>query len=535
MSCLRDNARRSRSHASHRALTLLAAALLSSSACATDDPILDETNQDDGANNLRPANSGPGTPNTTQGNNATADADMSSQPDEDMEQTSPGSPDMNSGLVDMNTPTNNNTRPDDMSDPAGEDMSSPTPDMQIELPPTCADIAITGTTWDLAPAGLDGQLYSRSTFDGEAIWVTWAERESADIGAADIWVTRIGCDGQTLVPATKISDSPSGVQDVHPNIASRDGDVYVVWTQDTSDTDTSYMRAFKRDGTFYTTVPVDVTPQFAGQAISGLVWETDVAALPNSEAALVASFYSTKAESFQIVVQRFDVAGNLSGLPIEAFENKGVDQTRPSVTALEDGTLYISWTRYKAADPMAGTPEQPHSVVYTKIAPGDSEPDQTGPFPAQIGAMGDNQLSRYSKERTIDDKVYLAFQLDSTGVNDVLVKDGTFGAPLRYGTAGNAGLDFRPSVAARPEGGGGVLAWYRGAPSPTRNEIILQRFDTSTGGFMLGPEVTVPTTDFARAPYGPSISHVAGSAYVITWSEGATTGGARLKARIVTP
>jgi hypothetical protein len=135
----------------------------------------------------------------------------------------------------------------------------------------------------------------------------------------------------------------------------------------------------------------------------------------------------------------------------------------------------------------------------------------------------------------MDGKVYLAFQLDSTGENDILVKDGTFGAPNAFGTIQGSEIDLRPSIAGRVEGGGGAIAWFRANPSPIRNSVHVASFQLSNNTFTLGQEVDIPTSDFARPPYGPAITHVSGDIYFITWSEGSSTGNTLIKGRFVKP
>ncbi len=452
-----------------------------------------------------------------------------------------GQQDQGGAAEDMTQPPQDQGTPVDMSD----DMSRPSEDMNPpedmgmmvpDMAPTnpCLNALVTNQTFEVHTAGFDGQYYSRAVFDGEGVWVVYAMREAADSGTADIWAARLGCDGQPLVAPFEVGETMTGINEVNPAIAALDDSVYITWVKDTSSDDRIMMRAFDRQGTARQATPVDITPVIAGEPISGLFTELDVAALPQGEAVISVSLYSQDAAAFQVAAQRFDGAGNLIGDPMEVFDEKGVEQTRPSITSLEDGSFYVSWSRYKPADAVAGTPEDPHRVVYTRFAAGATEPDQGGPFPAQPGAMQDNQLSRYSKELTSNNKVFLTFQSDSTGSNDILVKDGTFGASVTTGFVGNSGYDLRPSISARRDGNGGAVVWYRASPSPTRNEVHIQRFDVSANGtFNFGPDTTIQTSDFARAPYGPAITHVAGNVYFIAWQDGASTGTARVKGRFV--
>lgn len=519
-------------------MLLLLSGLVFTQACASDE--LDaNTMQDDNSTIREVTDLG----QTTQDMGGAGDMTSGGQ---DMVDT-PDAGGNDQGLLpgDMSTPEDMSAidqgSPQDMTDMDVQDMSTtpdmmPPEDMSMDMPPqgVCASALVVNQTFEVHPTGFAGQYYSRSVFDGEGVWVVFAMREAADSGTADIWATRIGCDGRPLVAPFEIGETMTGISEVAPAIAALDGNIYVTWIKDTSSDDRIMMRSFDNNGALRQAAPIDVTPELAGVPISGLFVELDIAALPQGEAVLTASHYSPDSGSFQVTVQRVDFSGVLIGDPMEPLQEKGVDQTRPSITAIEGGTFYVSWSRYKPADMIAGTPEEPYRVVYTRFSAGATEPDQGGPFPAQPGAMDDNQLGRYSKELTSNNKVFLTFQSDSTGSNDILVKDGTSGASVTTGFVGNSGFDLRPSIAARTDGNSGAVAWYRASPSPTQNEVHIQRFDVmSNGTFTFGPDTTIQTPEKARAPYGPSITHVSDNVYFISWQDGATTGTAKVQGRFV--
>ena len=128
--------------------------------------------------------------------------------------------------------------------------------------------------------------------------------------------------------------------------------------------------------------------------------------------------------------------------------------------------------------------------------------------------------------------MYLAFQTDQN--NNILIKDGAFGAPLSFGEAGQSGrADLRPNVAARM--GGGAMAWLRADPSPTKNLLFAQPFNKSAGQISMGSAKQIPIGQPVRAAgnYGASISHISGTTYFISWSEGSTNSDATLKGRFV--
>ena len=400
---------------------------------------------------------------------------------------------------------------------------------------TCMNRAVMNQTFAAHTGGFDGQLYSRAAYDGRGIWVVFAMRETAETGTTDIWATRLDCDGSALLAPFKVSDPVIGVLEVYPVIAQRDGAIFIAWVEDTSSTDQVKMRAFDADGSPRQSAAMAITPSVGGAPVSGLLKEIDIAAVSSDEAALSATFYSLTDGNDQIAVQRFRDDGTLLGEAFQPVQEKNVQQSKPSITALNDGTLHVAWTRYKPADPSTGAAAQPHRVVSTRIAPGALVADLGGPFAADPASTLDNQLGRYSKEITAQDRVYLAFQSDSTGSNDILLKREAFGPSLSVASVGNSGFDLRPSVSAREDGLSGAVTWFRVLSSISQGEIHVQRFDASaTGQLSFGADMTIPTIDPARAPYGPTITHLFGDVYFVGWQEGPSASKARVMGRLIT-
>ncbi|MFU8805039.1 MAG: hypothetical protein ACNA8W_14595, partial [Bradymonadaceae bacterium] len=216
-------------------------------------------------------------------------------------------------------PDNHQNMPDvslDDADP-GEDASSsedasPGEDAQVEpdvvIPDQgCTDVFETNLTWTPDAAGTSGQFNGSVAYDGEALWLvhTRVRTNSMQYG---VFVTRMGCDGQELVsPRDVVTGGPR--QTPIPVMAYGDELVYVAWvSQDPNSGDWSAsMRILSRDGTFLHTEQTDVTPMMGGEAVSGLMWEPAIAALPGGGAVLAVS--AMRENGFRAVLQRIDSAG----------------------------------------------------------------------------------------------------------------------------------------------------------------------------------------------------------------------------------
>jgi hypothetical protein len=401
------------------------------------------------------------------------------------------------------------------------------PDMG-QMDPTCADVITLDRTYDLGTATPVPQLSSRVVFDGESIWVVYTRREMTGVGDGDVYAARYACDGAVINAPFKVSEG-TGINDANPQIAVGGETVWIVWTANVNGDQKIFARAYDRGGQPRSASPIDVVPQIGGQPISTLVWEPDVAVLSETEAVLVASYASpTAGNAFQVLVQRLDPTGSLIGDALEAYDEKDVDQTRPTVTSAPDGSFHVAYTRDDKTDPN----DLPR-VYLTRFAPGATESDPGGPIRVDPGPV-DNQIARYAKERLPNGETYLVAQRDSTGDNDLIVRDGRYGGSATLGlTAAGPTVNLRPSIAARP--GGGAIAWYRAAPSPVAGDVYVSGFENNGGAFLMGTPFQIPTSNPGRPPYGPGIAHVGDGIYFVTWSEGTSIGSATLKGRFVQP
>lgn len=430
------------------------------------------------------------------------------------------------GIVDDAGGGDGDAASDDAS--GDEDGSSSDADTGEYIPGTCGDEVLLDSTIAIDD-GLSGQLYPRAAWDGTGVWIVYNRREEEG-GPEEIYAARLACDGSFDVAPTRIS-AGNGDRNYMPNIASRNGITHIVWVTQPAGQNpgTIHLTSFDPSGEQRFTVAPEITPMGGEEPISGLVWEPDVAVMDDGSGVLAVS--AGTGEEFQTVLQRFDRDGELDGQGFFPHTEKGVDQKRPTLAAGHDGTLYVAWTRYKAADPDAGTPEEPERVVLASIPAGATMTVPQTPVAAKP-LTNPNPIGRLAKEAGPDGQFFLGFQVTTDSRADILVRDGSSFETAQTATFGSAGyINFRPSVA----GGDtmGVLAWYRYDESPLRNEVVVQPFTTDGGSIAAGDAVPIPTENPGVPPYGPDVTWTGDTTYFVTWSEGASGPETRVHGRFV--
>jgi hypothetical protein len=488
----------------------------------------DSTAANNGGRNGAPDASPDGISSTDSGDaasDATSPSDIGGRDATDAADTASDAPEDAGDASDATDTADDATDAADATDDAGDATADVTP-----APKGCTGTATVGTNYTLDTTGPAGQFYSRAAFDGDGVWVSYARPESMGAGEEDVYALRVLCDGTTGVGPIQVNTSAAGIRDYHPSVDVQDGTVYVAWTTEDPSTGvkTVSYRTYQTDGTPIMTASADVTPQSTdGSPISEMIWETDVAGLPDGGAIVVASYGSERTDyGFQVVVQHVDVNGNLVGSAVDAYSTTQADQKTPMVAARSLSDVWVSWTR---SEGFAG----PANVVYRTI-------DMTNPQQVAPSAVASNQTmspgapAPFGEPLASSGEVFVAHNAASYGVR--LTSLGTATASdIQASPSG--GYHLRPSIATGP--GGGMLAWYKADPSPVTNAVIVQPFTYSAAaGVSAGAEKTVPLNDpshAARAPYGPSIVHVGGDIYFVMWSEGPQANQSRLVGRFVQP
>jgi hypothetical protein len=399
------------------------------------------------------------------------------------------------------------------------DMGDDTPDMTTE--PPCSNIA-TGQTFDLDPDDVYGEYFADAAFDGEGVWVIYTRPANSQTSLRSTYAVRVECDGTVGQPIRLSQDN--GRDNIHATIAAGGATTYAVWVSDEGGSKKYIMyQALKSDGTASLPTPADVTPMGETEVISDLVWEIDVAALPGESAVVVGA--SGPFGEQQVVAQRFLADGSLDGNAFFPYSDKDVEQTQPTVTADDAGTMYVAWTRTNPMDSsqtavLASVPQNATEAI-------QSPPPVAGPF------TGDNPLSQYADEAGPNGEYFLSFMDTSSTAWNIVVRDGSdfstaksesFGTPQRN--------NFRPDVAGGPEGG--VVAWYRYSSSPVQSTVMVNWFEVNASGdYTAAAAMPITTNAPGRPQYGPRIVHVAGRTYFLTWSEGTSGDAAEAKGRFI--
>ncbi len=449
-------------------------------------------------------------------NNAgTADAsdtggDVSDTSDEDVEDTGP-----------------DDTSGDDAGDGTTADAADATTSDTITQPDGCKDVGALETTIALDENGPVGQYYARAAFDGEGVWVVYTRKE-VDSDDEDIFAGRILCDGTIDVEPTKINTTGDGVRDYAPSVDVRAGIVHFVWTTDLeSDLGVGY-RSFTVDGSPSLNESVDVTPQTdAGEPISQLIWEVDIAGLPDGGAVIVASYGD--GENFRVFAQQIDQTGSRAGSHIDVHTmSPQPDQYTPMVAVRSEQRVWISWNSSMGEN-------LTNSTVYRTLDLTDPQPAEPSSLDPHEGFVSQGVPAPFAEPLPEEGVAFLAYTTAEYRVKLAAIGDADASDVFTGTNASTPNL--RPGLAAGLNGG--VVAWYSGDPSPVQNQVKIQPFGHNpTDGSVLGTPSTIPTAsaqDYARAPYGPSVVHVGNGAYFVVWNEGPATNEAKVVGRFIQP
>ena len=359
------------------------------------------------------------------------------------------------------------------------------------------------TTFDLDATGRATQIHAAVAFDGEAIWLAYNIPDELGTGGFDVFLSRIGCDGNRLVDPIQVSTTANS-NDIDPALGISDGHIYVVWQADNGtgvDNMDIFYRVFDRAGEPVMAADRILETTRDSEPVTGNALFPALAVLPGEQLAIAGVRGLEESGTFQSFVQRVSAAGELVGAAFDGYFEPGVTHTGPAVAASADGAMYVAWERSEQLDEdfVVRGRVAANDTVVTPSPPPTAGPGQgAGPSYA-IGAEGD---------------VYLAYRNPTSG--DVVIEDGAdLGVAPPRSTFGALGrTDHTPVIAT--EVGGGAVAYYRNI-SGIRNELIVQGFSYDGAEFALDPEVT-------GAPeavlYAPAIASVGDRVYFIAWSEG---------------
>ncbi len=389
----------------------------------------------------------------------------------------------------------------------------------------CGEDALLDSTIELDSSERTGQFYARAAWDTDGAWVVYNRRAVED-GPEEIWAVRVGCKGTIEHGPMQLSES-DGNRKYTPAIDTHGGNTVVAWAVEFPGQPQVVRAAgIDREGNI-AWGPTDVSPAVGGQPNEGIVWEPDVAVAPDGTAAVVTS--GGTFGDLQAWIQRVDTSGDRSGDAFQVHPDPGVDQTRPSIAAGDDGTLFVSYVRRRAATDEL--PEDPERVVYTSIPAGANAAFPSPPLPGKP-LTSPNQVGRIAKDAGPNGEFFMAFDVTTSNRADIVVRDASTFDDAITGTTGSTGyVNFRPSAAGGEEVG--VVSWYRWNASPLQNELMLAGFRLQDGAYAFSEPIVIPTETPGIPPFGPDATPTGGNVYFVVWSEGDSAPQARVFGRFV--
>ncbi len=401
----------------------------------------------------------------------------------------------------------------------------------VDVDPTpCMDVLNLDTSFQLDREGRSGQFYSEAVFDGRGVWVAYNRPESEDFDEEAVFVVRLTCDGSVDVGPLQLSEPMSGRRNYSPTIQAYDGNVMVAWVSQATGENPKFVRyvAFGPDGVRLNDENADITPVASGvDPVSETIWEIDLAAYEDGGVVVATALGIEE----RVVAQRFDWQGARVGDAFVPFENKGISQSLPTVSADPDGTLYMGWKRFIPADSETGQEEVPDRAVVIEIAAGATGAGGATPVPAQPLAA-ENPTLRFAGNVSPDGEHWLAFQALQGNRSDILVRDGADVQSTRVGVLGTRGwVNFRPNVAAGATLG--MVAYQRYQTSPIKTDVVVQSFRSTEVGYEVGQPIVIVDDESSIPPYGPGITHVGDDVFFVTWSAGESAPDARVWGRFV--
>jgi hypothetical protein len=391
---------------------------------------------------------------------------------------------------------------------------------------SCSTVQVLETTFTLdTPARTS--LHPRLLFDGTALWVVYSSPPDETSNNFATWLTRVGCDGQTVAGPTLVSQSPE-LNSVSPDIARNGDDVLVAWAGDDGDSASImnlqvYSRAFAPDGS-----PrgdeVKLVTTAGGQTLTQNNWMPRLQPVPGASGFwLAGSRVLPSIDRFSAYVQRLDGQGAPLGDAVDLDPRTGSGTFNPALAVTGGGDLVVGWQRVPDA---AGTSN------YIEIARVEGGTQVTDVEPGLTD--DDTTASDYVSAAAAGERAYVAFHggpddHDGSTSEDVQVHLDTQPIGTDRVVLGGAGMDVLAQVAAHPQAGG-AIAWVKLSVSRTLN---LQPFtDTASGVALAGEKLTVPSELGVGTNGPPALVHLHDHVYAVAWIE-SEDGVFRIRLRLV--
>lgn len=377
--------------------------------------------------------------------------------------------------------------------------------------PTC-DAPVEGTL-AVDPEGGDTQIYSSIAWGDDGAWIAYCRPEESGTGLFDVLVTKLGCDGATLVAPVVVSGTGN---DIAPSLARSGDRLLVAWMRDRGEgmdnLDIVY-RVVDRDGVPLGDAETVLETTREGVPVPGNALDATVAARPDGFV-LAGARSDDELSTFQVFAQEMDPDGALVGEATDAVLEPGVTQEQPAVAVGSDGRAWLAWVRDDG---------EARQVMFRALGEGASAEQA---FADVVGS----EAPAFAIDPADPARAWLAATVDRRVRVDVMLTDVGRPAGDRPAIAvADAGeTEHTPALVATA--GGGAVLLHR-VISGIQNEVSLVPFHLDADAPVADPEVSLARARPA-GPYPLGLAAVADAVWLATWSDG-TSPAFRLRGRFV--
>lgn len=340
------------------------------------------------------------------------------------------------------------------------------------------------------------QIHPSAHFDGEGLWVTYVRPEPGG-GNFDVWATRRGCDGATLVEPFLVQADPAG-NDIDPTIAQSGDALLIAWLTDdgTGGTDNLQIRfrMFGVDGAPRMDVDGVARTSRMGAPITDNHSGAELAPLPGGRFLLAGQRAVPELMRFSAYAQVIGADGALEGEAVEPAFEMMTTHSGAAVDVDADGARWL---------------------VYTREPDDDAEPPQVM-LSALDGAPPELALEGLASSGGADviahaGAVHVALSGDVASQIDLHLVD--VSVPLAERAARVIGLPSRvehsPRLAASDDAV--AVAYFRQIRGFTNELLVASVTDASVEPILV--ETDVPS-------YQPALTHVLGDFWFVSYAIG---------------
>lgn len=400
---------------------------------------------------------------------------------------------------------------DAASDAASADAGGPAdaaPDAHDAGPRDCASILAPTAPFALAPEFRRAQIHPAAAFDGEHVWVALTVAEepgpaNACVGddtsscaagqrcvdgtcrfsGFDIALVRVDCDGSPRPPQI-VAGGPAS--DLDAAIAVGRERLLLAWQRDegTGSIGTVTL-ATDLDG-----APLgEETPYVSlrgGAPVTGTVWLPSLTARPDGGFWLYGTRGVEEVGTFLAYLQALDADGVAVGEGADFFP-AAAQQDGPAL-ALDGDAVHLGWTQEDQARYLAPGATEPATLVEGFVATALGH----------LAQHGDRTLAAVTAGLA-NPRLLLLDTADAANAVEI---------------ARGAGPWIAPGETSR-----GAVLWLEGVRGFVAERLLVRPYEVGDTGLVLGAPVEAPTLGDVGLPYRPSVIHVRGDTYFVSWSE----------------